>query len=197
MVSYSVKFGASNHIINSCHSGIPSMDQSAIFETDMASYFPMFEGRCADNLYRYCLPNKIFQNQADKYDSNAAYDPKDFVFLHELFASTNSLVLPVQTVPQAVCSPSMAMSCHASQGLKRISDTAIQRHRKGRAVCYFPGCGATFSREADIPRHIKTAHGSKERHSCDFPGCTKSFSRKDKVTNHKRMHGLGGQASST
>jgi uncharacterized C2H2 Zn-finger protein len=197
MVSFSVKFGATNHIINSCHSGIPSMDESAIVETDMTSYFPMVEGRSADNMYRYCLPNKIFQNQAEKYDSSAACDPKDFVFSCDRFASTNSLVLPEQTVPQAVWSPSMAISYHASQGLKRISDTAIQRHRKERAVCNFPGCGATFSREADIPRHIKTAHGSKERHSCDFPGCTKSFSRKDKVTNHRRMHRPGGQASST
>jgi len=59
MVSYSVKFGASNHIINSCRSDIPSMDQSAIFDTDMTSNFPMFEGQSADNLYRYRLPNKI------------------------------------------------------------------------------------------------------------------------------------------
>jgi len=163
----------------------------------MTTYFPMFEGRSADNLYRYCLPNEIFQNQADKYDSNAAYDPKNFVFSYDLFANTNSLVPPEQTVPQAVCSPSMAMSCHASQGLKRISDTAIQRHRKEHAVCDFPGCGATFSRKADIPRHRKTAHGSKEKLPCDFPESTKSFSRKDKVMSHKRMHGLGGQAAST
>lgn len=157
---------------------IPAMDQSALFETDMTSYFPIFEGQSADISY-----------------SNAAYDPDDFVFPYDLFASTNSLVLPEQTVPQS--SPSMAMSCHAGQGLKRISDTAIQRYRKERAVCSVPGCGATCSRESDIPRHIATTHGSKERHFCGFPGCTKYFPRKDKATSHRRMHGLGGQAGST
>lgn len=191
IVSNSVKFGVSNHIINLCYSSIPSIDQSAIFTTDMTGHFPMFEGQCADNLFRWCLPNKIFQNQADKYDSNGAYVSEDFLFSNDLYASTNSLVLPEKKVPRAVCSPPMAMSCHASRGLKRISDAAIRRHKSERAVCYFPGCGVTFSRESDIPRHIKTAHGRKERYSCDFPGCTKSFSRRDKVTNHRRMHGLG------
>ncbi|PMD47022.1 hypothetical protein L207DRAFT_627766 [Hyaloscypha variabilis F] len=159
-------------------SDITAVEQSALFETDMTTYFPMFESQSADNSY-----------------SNAAGDPNDFVLPYDLFASTNSFVLPEQTVPQA--SPFMAMSCHDGQGLKRISDTPIQRYKKERAVCPVSGCRTTLSRPADIPRHRETAYGGKKRHPCDFLGCTKSFSRKDKVTSHKRMHGLGGQAAST
>ncbi|KAN0104160.1 hypothetical protein V8E51_009905 [Hyaloscypha variabilis] len=146
-------------------SDITAVEQSALFETDMTTYFPMFESQSADNSY-----------------SNAAGDPNDFVLPYGLFASTNSFVLPEQTVPQA--SPFMAMSCHDGQGLKRISDTPFNAIRNS----VLP---------AAIPRHRETAHGGKKRHPCDFLGCTKSFSRKDKVTSHKRMHRLGGQAAST
>ncbi|KAG4412081.1 hypothetical protein IFR04_014794, partial [Cadophora malorum] len=63
---------------------IPSIDQSAIFTTDMTGHFPMFEGQCADNLF-----------------SNGAYVSEDFLFSNDLYASTNSLVLPEKKVPRA------------------------------------------------------------------------------------------------
>jgi len=147
------------------------MDELAVFETEVTSFLPIFEGPFADNL-----------------GSNGAWGPNAFGY--DLFTGTDSLVLPEQAIPQA--SVPMAMSDHTGHAFNGTSDVPNRRSGKKRAACPVTGCGTTFSRESDVRRHCGTAHGSKERLFCDFPGCKKSFSRHDKLTGHKREHDLEG-----
>lgn len=56
-----------------------------------------------------------------------------------------------------------------------------------------PSCHMTFTRHADLKRHIDTVHGKKTSHWCPMEGCpraeadgNKAFPRKDKRDEHVR-----------
>jgi uncharacterized Zn-finger protein len=65
-----------------------------------------------------------------------------------------------------------------------------------RIPCRWGNCISTFSRLADLNRHVKSVHLGVSRgqgHLCPIIGCDKSYSRSDKVTEHlwKRHSDLG------
>jgi hypothetical protein len=62
-------------------------------------------------------------------------------------------------------------------------------------TCKWEGCKHTrsFSREADLVRHIKTVHISPGSYICPEVGCRKACSRKDNLEAHRqRVHGKRG-----
>jgi uncharacterized Zn-finger protein len=58
-------------------------------------------------------------------------------------------------------------------------------------ICKWDGCKYTgsFGREADLLRHVRTAHISPRSFVCSVSGCRKSCSRKDNLeAHHRRVH---------
>lgn len=54
--------------------------------------------------------------------------------------------------------------------------------------CEWKGCTfpRPFRREAELIRHIKTVHVSRDAYKC--PICGKGFGRKDRMEDHRRTH---------
>ena len=79
------------------------------------------------------------------------------------------------------------------------TEDAIQAHntsegsRKAPYYCNFPTCkpqGKSFTRTADLDRHIKEQHTSEKRPfvcgNCQLKGTKKDFPRREKLKNHLR-----------
>ncbi|KAF1842062.1 uncharacterized protein K460DRAFT_398151 [Cucurbitaria berberidis CBS 394.84] len=70
------------------------------------------------------------------------------------------------------------------------------RKHERRFQCSISGCGqSAFSLKADLKRHIRTVHSSKEYPlaiNCYFQGCPKEFSRKDNMMRHVRRENMTG-----
>ena len=59
---------------------------------------------------------------------------------------------------------------------------------KTRFACPQPNCSSrSFTRAADLTRHIQTIHAEK-RFKCEDPKCPRTFSRRDHLTEHLRSH---------
>lgn len=59
-----------------------------------------------------------------------------------------------------------------------------------RVPCEWPGCNATFSRKADVNRHMTCTHQRIEYIDCPIKNCARKgengFTRKDHLLEHKR-----------
>lgn len=97
-----------------------------------------------------------------------------------------------------------------SQGHGTTSTHSRRKHRnmpnpipipKGRARCPYPDCNSTFSRPADVPRHVNSVHeAEKHKTDCPIEGCdrkgAKGFPRVDHRDAHvKKTHGVDMKAS--
>ncbi|KAL2867397.1 uncharacterized protein BJX67DRAFT_353033 [Aspergillus lucknowensis] len=64
-------------------------------------------------------------------------------------------------------------------------------------ICPWAGCNytGTFSREAELRRHIDTQHRFPKSFKCQAHGCEKAFNRKDNLAEHlRRVHsGVGNR----
>jgi uncharacterized Zn-finger protein len=59
-------------------------------------------------------------------------------------------------------------------------------------TCKWDGCSSTrtFTRTADLLRHIRMAHVQQRAYICPQKGCSRGFSRKDTLAEHRRrVHG--------
>lgn len=69
------------------------------------------------------------------------------------------------------------------------SSSTTERESSNRVPCEWEGCIATFSRKADVTRHLTSTHKVKLV-DCDVNNCSRKgdngFARKDHLLEHKR-----------
>ena len=84
-------------------------------------------------------------------------------------------------------------------GYETSQDRARRRSRSSsrspnRTIipCEWPGCAATFSRKADVNRHMYSTHGRIEYIDCPVKNCARKgengFARKDHLLKHQLVH---------
>ncbi|KAL2867395.1 uncharacterized protein BJX67DRAFT_85162 [Aspergillus lucknowensis] len=80
----------------------------------------------------------------------------------------------------------------------RVSKPSQQSTRPASAIkCEWRGCKytGTFSRPAQLKRHVDTQHISRSSFACSMPGCERVFHRKDNLAEHLRRVHPGGANS--
>lgn len=104
--------------------------------------------------------------------SNVSVDRQHPVIQGNIFEPNGPNLLTPTVVPAAPAVPIVLLP------------TRPMRQAKLSIPCNL--CGRTFSRQADLTRHIKSVHNMIKDHVCPFIGCGKAYSRKDKLANHKK-----------
>ena len=104
-----------------------------------------------------------------------------------LYTAASGTLPPHETWPTPYASmepPSPSSPMDASPSTKSASTSSGKR----ALTCDVPGCTSrtTFTRAADLNRHMTTIHAEKRFH-CDYSrSCGRSFSRRDHLTEHLR-----------
>lgn len=66
------------------------------------------------------------------------------------------------------------------------SNAAAKVATQERLSCDRPGCTSSFTRQADLQRHVISRHDKGRSYKCAVNGCEKTFYRQDKLLVHRR-----------
>lgn len=122
-----------------------------------------------NNSYHHHHPQTLMPNTGLLYDGNHSFHDEGWMqfSLSTTNNANNGLETPNQQIPSSSSPP--------------MDSTTSKK-------CEWKGCTflRPFRRDAELMRHIKTVHVSRDAYKC--PVCGKAFGRKDKMEDHRRIH---------